>query len=494
MYRPYLVLTLVVLLLAVSLASGNQEQSLTILYTSDLAARYQPVDLDSRYNAGWARLGALIESIRLEESPVLLLDPGDYLDEKQLMCQEEGAEPVVQMLNQMRYDSVGIGMDELNWGSEGALERLGHASFPIVCANLVFADTQELLFWPYWVVQHAETRVAIMGVLSTSAERELIRLHMQDLKVLPPAKALRPHVEKVRSIVDVIIVLSYMDDDANRELARSLPDIHVILGGFSHERPLDPIVEGKTIIAHAGSGPNQLGRLDIQLSGDKIQDWEHHILTVASDTIPEPNLAKMADEAKIAEQVLRAEVLGQLTTPLTRQKGKESDIGNWVTDAMRIAVGADIAFENSGGIRRDLPEGLITQGDLFDLNYYNTIVTFKLTGAQVRQVLEQNSRGEGDLLQVSGLSYIYEPAAPEGERVQKVKVAGHSLDPKATYVAATNHFVAALAERFFGFELPAYQDTQISLYESQIEALRRNANISIDPKKRIQALTNHSSK
>src|SRR5690606_6999714 len=73
-------------------------------------------------------------------------------------------------------------------------------------------------------------------------------------------------------------------------------------------------------------------------------------------------------------------VVGKLTAPLQRGK-PESTLGNFVTDAMREGLGRvtgkalDVCFTNSGGLRRDLDAGEVTEGVLVELMPFdNSIV------------------------------------------------------------------------------------------------------------------------
>ena len=57
---------------------------------------------------------------------------------------------------------------------------------------------------------------------------------------------------------------------------------------------------------------------------------------------------------------------------------------------MRETFGADFGMENMGGIRAPLLRGTITRGDLVTLDpFNNTVVLFKATGREIRQLLER---------------------------------------------------------------------------------------------------------
>lgn len=49
----------------------------------------------------------------------------------------------------------------------------------------------------------------------------------------------------------------------------------------------------------------------------------------------------------------------------------------------------------------------------------------------------------GSYLQFGGLSVVYDPAAPAGQRVLSVSVGGDPLDPEKNYSFATNNYVAS---------------------------------------------------
>ena len=89
---------------------------------------------------------------------------------------------------------------------------------------------------------------------------------------------------------------------------------------------------------------------------------------------------------------IAAEVLGATRRRCSRRR-PEATIGDFITDAMRFASGADIALQNPGGMRADLAAGEITRGAIYEvMPFDNTIVTLQLTGADVKHALEQALR------------------------------------------------------------------------------------------------------
>ncbi len=66
---------------------------------------------------------------------------------------------------------------------------------------------------------------------------------------------------------------------------------------------------------------------------------------------------------------------------------------------------AQIALQNSGGVRIDLPAGNLTIGQVYTLlPFGNTLYELELTGAQIKLALEQ---GVGNVLDNAGSTGAY---------------------------------------------------------------------------------------
>jgi 5'-nucleotidase/UDP-sugar diphosphatase len=141
-------------------------------------------------------------------------------------------------------------------------------------------------------------------------------------------------------------------------------------------------------------------------------------------------------------------------------RGMETAMGNLVADAMRQAVGADVAITNGGGIRGDklYPAGSkLTRKDILaELPFGNKTLMLDLTGAQIKEALENGvskiEEGAGRFPQVSGLSFTVDKAKPAGERISELMVNGAPIDPAATYKVATNDFMARGGDGYTAFK------------------------------------------
>jgi 5'-nucleotidase len=132
-------------------------------------------------------------------------------------------------------------------------------------------------------------------------------------------------------------------------------------------------------------------------------------------------------------------------------RSQETNLGSYIADAYRKAVGADVALFNGGSIRagKIFSPGQLTKRDVMAiLPYENPIVKIEITGATLRAALEHGvsrsaeEREPGRFPQVSGLRFTFDVRRPPGSRVVSVEVGGKPLDDRKTYTLATNTFVA----------------------------------------------------
>lgn len=126
---------------------------------------------------------------------------------------------------------------------------------------------------------------------------------------------------------------------------------------------------------------------------------------------------------------------------------RETTLGNLIADIMREKSGADVAITNGGGIRHSVPAGDITLEDVLEIHpFENELVTVELTGAEIIEVIEhgvsQWPDDWGGFPHVSNLRFSFNPLNEPGQRVHQVWYEGEEIDPEATFVVATNDFLA----------------------------------------------------
>ena len=128
-------------------------------------------------------------------------------------------------------------------------------------------------------------------------------------------------------------------------------------------------------------------------------------------------------------------------------------MGNLISDAILDRVkdqGVTIVFQNGGGIRASIDQGVVTMGEVLTvLPFQNTLATFQLTGKDIVASLEHGvsmiEEDKGAFPQVAGLKYSFDKSvAPNAGRIKSVEVmedgAWSPIDEAKIYTVATNNF------------------------------------------------------
>lgn len=161
----------------------------------------------------------------------------------------------------------------------------------------------------------------------------------------------------------------------------------------------------------------------------------------------------------------------------------DTALGNWFCDSILFATGAEIAFQNNAGIRQPLEEGEVSIGAIFRMNFRDELYTFRLTGAEVLDILEFDVRdGRERPMQVAGVSYAVDRSRPEGRRVVE-----HDLDLDRTYTLAAEDYLLLRAGRFFGREVD-WTNTEVQIVDAQIRYAARQGTVTTPPLGRIRRL------
>ncbi|GAA2597103.1 bifunctional metallophosphatase/5'-nucleotidase [Dactylosporangium fulvum] len=184
---------------------------------------------------------------------------------------------------------------------------------------------------------------------------------------------------------------------------------------------------------------------------------------VRNPDLVDPKIKKIADKYRTAVAPIANRIVGSITADITTTAtaAGETPLGDVIADAQLAytkSAGAQIAFMNPGGIRAPLTyanspggeaPGQVTYGECFTVQPFNNlVVTQSFTGAQIKDVLEQQFVGFGGqttqrILQVSGgLTYTYSASAVPGSKISNLALNGTPINPAATYLVTTNDFLA----------------------------------------------------
>jgi 5'-nucleotidase/UDP-sugar diphosphatase len=474
---------------------------LTILHWNDFHARNVPYKIVVRdtaketdsvyYVAGSGNFLGYIKHYKDDRKDVAVMNAGDDFQGTPISSITFGRSQI-ELMNIINPDAMTLGNHEFDYGLENLENDLKLAQFPIVNANLFDKRSGRNFLPPYLVKSYGKVRVGIIGLIAPDLPILTMKDNIEGLEMLNHVQVIRKYVgELKKEKVNLIIVLSHIGVDVDEVLADSVPDISVIVGGHSHTPLFKPVKRNRTVICQAGSYGRWLGKLDlmVDLNGDSVYSYKGKLIeTVVGKVRPDSLAEAKANELEKMVSKELSEVIGTLETDWVRKFTEECNIGSWSADVMRDFAKTDIAFMNSGTIRKDLYAGDITVRDIWEIFPFNNhFETFRVSGKTLREMIEWQAAGKGELMQVSGIRYKYDSTKPFGQKVVSIEVGGLPLDDNRTYSVVTNNYVAGHIEDFFGISPKGLELTRLNKLDHDlfIEAVRKQKNIASKVEGRI---------
>lgn len=174
------------------------------------------------------------------------------------------AKLIIDCLNLMGYEVLGIGDDDLSLGKDFLLEMSRRASFPFLSSNVIDESTGKTLFHPYLILKKMDgLRIGIFSLLSADTFTNPYDPRRKGLLFRSPTETAQVMVKELQPKTDLIILLSHLGYPKDVELAQAVPGIHLIVGGHSGVNlPYPPAIRNSLIVQMAPKGLYG-GRLDL---------------------------------------------------------------------------------------------------------------------------------------------------------------------------------------------------------------------------------------
>lgn len=381
---------------------------------------------------------------------------GDLISPSVLSGLTQGAQ-MVELYNLLGTGVAVLGNHEFDFGPEVAKARIEESDFPWLGTNVLGQGGKPAVGTvDLHLMDLAGYKIGFFGILAP--ETDVLSSPGPGITIAPTIASATAAVERLKEQgAELIIGLTHDDIADDRALASSVAGIDLILGGHDHE-PIT-FLEGGTLIVKAGYDAHYLAAVDLVV--DRVMKRDEEVVQVipswrylsTAGVAPDPEIKAVVDryEAELDQQ-LNVPV-GTTTVALDSQRSTvrttESNFGNLIADAIREAVGADVAIANGGGIRGDRTYDagtVLTRKDILgELPFGNVTVLIELSGADLLAALENGvSEVEdkaGRFPQVSGMTYSYDASRPAGSRIVEVEVAGEPLNMGQTYKLATNDYI-----------------------------------------------------
>jgi len=242
---------------------------------------------------------------------VLVLDSGDSLP---LYSDPLKSSYVFKVLGLIGYDAVTIGDQELINGSQFFLEAQERYKISFLAANLkIYSEGGYFLPTPYTIKKVGDYQVAILGVTCFGPSHLLPRQKIEGAKTSSWRQALSSYLSLLKERADLIIVLSHLGYNLDKEMADEFGSIDLIIGGHSQTLLQEPDRVGESLIVQPGPKGQRVGVLTVMLDRDgRIVDYQNKLILLSEKIEDDPQVALWYREYRQKLEERNKELLGEV--------------------------------------------------------------------------------------------------------------------------------------------------------------------------------------
>ena len=453
----------------------EQDTTIQIVHTNDIHGYYTETESGT---LGFAMLKSIID----QEGADLVLDMGDTFHGQAFATIDQGSS-IAQLMKDVGYDAVTPGNHDWSYGAERLKELEEIGGFQILAANVTTENGTDFFEENYIIKEvtaddGTKLKVGVVGVIDDEFYSSTASDNIKGLKFEEEAQEATKIAAYLSDVEKCDIILAMTHQSNCKEFVANIKGIDAVLAGHEHIL-LDesyPDSEGKLVpVVEAGYYMNHIGVMELTLDADSKE-----ILSVEERFYAMENTNDIAENEQVKENISQIEkqqqtILSQTigdtekAYPYTWEDIRiaQQDIGKLVTESYLNFTGADVAFENAGGIRAGLEAGEITYQDVISISPYgNIVITKKLTGKEIIDTLNQSiaigkacddiytiqkeavEKGEdpyqyswpedsGSYLQFSGI----EIQTNENGQIISAKINGTDVNENQVYTVAMNNYL-----------------------------------------------------
>jgi 5'-nucleotidase len=476
---------------------------------------------------GAEHMATLVKQLRAEKKNAIFVAAGDLIGASPLLSALFHDEPTIESLGMMGLAISAVGNHEFDEGAAELLRmqnggchptdgcqgphRFEGAKFRYLAASTVDTGTGKTLLPAYEIRTFDGIPVAFIGLTLKGTAGIVAPTGVAGLQFNDEADTVNALVPELRARgVEAIVVLIHeggVPTGQYNECPGISGPIVDIVGKF--DKAVDVVVSGHThrayicdidgrLVTSADKFGTLVTAIDLKLDPvTRDVTSARAFNTIVADSYPkDPGQTALLESYDKVAAPIANRMAGSITETLSRvpNEAGESVLGDIIADAQLAATSADaggkamIAFTNPGGIRTEIPrkeDGTVTYADLFASQpFRNQLVTLTMTGAQIRNMLEQQwlDPKRPRILQVSrGFSYAWDGANPYGDKVMsdRMSLNGRRIEPAQNYRVTVNNYLAVGGDGFT--TLKETTDQQFGIYD--VDALHAyfQANSPIAP-------------
>jgi len=187
----------------------------------------------------------------------------------------------------------------------------------------------------------------------------------------------------------------------------------------------------------------------------KVQSmrWKRVEVTAKLDSTPSVEAMALVAPYKASVDSMMAPVLG-LSRVAMSVKRPESLLSNWAADVMvegGTATGlepADMGLVNMGGLRNNMPEGIVRRGDIMLISpFENSVVVLEMKGSDLLELMHNIAAVKGE-----GVSSSVRMEISADGKLLSCTIGGKEIDPHRIYTVATIDYLAEGNDKMYALK------------------------------------------
>jgi len=400
-----------------STVEGTAETTTNSQTTTDdvVYDRYQEINLYSindfhggTYSdiANLEEIGSFLKAEKASSENTIILSNGDIFQGAALSNYYKG-EPIVKIFNNIGLDGFIIGNHEFDWGIDEVLkykdgvddDENGEMSYPILAANIVYKDTQQMLenTVPYIIKEVSGVRVGIIGLIG-NVINSISASMVNNIEFLDAEDTIYDYAGELRvdESCDIVVVYIHNGSGINDEVASFTGDhfVDAIFNGHTHQDEIGAISRtgGLNPLYYAQARNNEDSLfVGISLVYDR---QENEVTSGLPSTYGWNDISDYSDSElfnilySYQSNQIYSDYVSEILVVSSNYYDRD-DLTKWGASVLRDYTGVDIGALNSGGFRNSLYSGDFTMGDMIEIYPFdNYIKTCEMTGSEFEDLYD----------------------------------------------------------------------------------------------------------
>lgn len=439
-----------------AMLSPCNADELVLMQTNDTHSQVDPL---ANGLGGVERRKVVIDSIRAEHPEAILIDSGDAVQGTLFFNLYRG-EVEMKVMNELGYDYAILGNHDFDNGVDDLVKDLAMSDVEWISTNYDVDDSPlEKYLHPYAIREVDGKKIGFIGI-NLEPKGMISEGNYDGVKYLDGLRAANSTAWwlKNRKGVDFVVAITHIGYDdvpgySDVDLAKNSEDIDVILGGHSHTLIVPgsgmDIVKNRNgkpvVIASNGKSGGYLSEVKIDLDslGKAVPEYKQIRIDSRLDSRVDHSLENevIAPYRSGVDETMKRKI-GRTSKELTPDgQALLNFIADFIAKRGREISDkpVDLAITNKGSLRRSLPAGNVTEGEIITLQpFANHVQVIDVKGSDLKEAFDVMAQRGGDGVS-DGVEAVFDPAT---KKCLSITINGKPLDPDKTYTVATINYLA----------------------------------------------------